>query len=151
MSIKVTSKAPAPDPNEFVRRFNMLDGLEIVMGWPDNPEAATIAAINYFGNPAGNLPARDVITPTIQRAQKIISETMVRAAQLAANGRDPMPLVEGLEIVLTEEIKQAIREFSDPVNAPSTIAQKGFNDPLIGGGDGGRILQYAKAVVRRGN
>jgi hypothetical protein len=145
----VTRKSGTADlAGALLRRFEILEGVEIVIGWFDDPNAATIAAINYFGNPAGNLPARDTLTPTIQRTTPVISQTLVRAAQAVAAGQDPMPLIEGLELVLGEELKQSIREFSDPPNAPRTIAKKGFNDPLIGAGDGGRILRAAGARVR---
>ncbi len=50
---------------------------------------------------------------------------------------------------LGEEIKgqlmMSIRDFSDPPNAKSTIAKKGFNDPLI---DSGHMLRSVASVVK---
>ncbi len=33
--------------------------------------------------------------------------------------------------LFVNELKKAIEDWSTPPNAPSTVAEKGFNDPLI--------------------
>lgn len=129
-------------------RFEALAGVEVAFGWIDDGEAATIAAYNYFGNPAGNLPARDTMTPTVLRVESEVKEITKKAGETAIKGGDAAAEVAALAPVLERELQQSIRDFSDPPNAPSTIAQKGFNDPLIGKGDGGRILRHAGAKVR---
>ncbi|MGF6633530.1 hypothetical protein [Paraburkholderia sp. MM6662-R1] len=53
---------------------------------------------------------------------------------LKANDYDaPLALAQMGELI-QGELQESIRDFSDPQNASSTIAQKGFNDPLIESG-----------------
>jgi len=46
--------------------------------------------------------------------------------------------------ILTSEMKQSIIEWSTPPNSPSTIAEKGFNDPLI---KTGKMLESVESKV----
>lgn len=43
----------------------------------------------------------------------------------------PHDVFESLGKTATEDLKRTIKEFSDPHNAPLTVANKGFDDPLI--------------------
>ena len=60
---------------------------------------------------------------------------------------EPLELLAGdLEFAL----KRSVEDFSDPENAPSTVDDKGFNDPLVGAGaDGGRLVREAAAAVTK--
>jgi hypothetical protein len=142
-SVTIRSKNPGA-AREIMRKFQGLMGAEVAMGWIGD---ATIPAINYFGAPAANIPPRDAVSPTVQEIAPAVTEIAIAAGRTANNGRDPVPLLDGLAIVAEAELKEQIRAFDDPMNAPATIDKKGFDDPLIGVG-GGRILDGATAVVR---
>lgn len=147
MSIHTTKKAEDPT-KVIIARLAALEKIEVAFGWIDDAEAATIAGYNHFGNPAGNLPARDALTPTRARTDGEAGQAARNAGEAAARGKDPRAAVEGLAPTVARELQQSIRDFSDPPNAPRTIRQKGFDDPLIGKGDGGRILRHAGAKAR---
>jgi len=134
-----------------MRRFEIVEGREVVWGWLEggsDPTAPTIAAINTFGAPSKNIPARDTVTPTVQIVAGAVSEMAVAAGRDIAAGRDPSGLLEGLALVIEAEHREQIRAFNSPGNAPSTIAKKGRDDPLIGADGAGRILKGASAEVR---
>lgn len=124
------------------------------VGWAEgmgaSPETVAIVAINMLGAPSVNIPARDVLSPFIRRSFALIRRKQ-RSAVLAANrGRDPEPILQALADELRDGLQQAIREYNEEPNAPSTVAKKGFNDPLIGeGADGGRIVAEANAQVSK--
>jgi hypothetical protein len=46
---------------------------------------------------------------------------------------------------ITGKLQQSIIEFNDPANAPSTVARKGFNDPLV---ESGVMLRTANYTVK---
>ncbi len=111
-----------------------------------DPEAVTIAAINMLGAPRANIPARDVLTPTINDSIQSVRVTNAAAVRAANRGDDPLPLLEVMADRLEARLKDNINN-AQPGNAPSTIATKGFDQPLIGAGsDRGRI--YAQAAAR---
>lgn len=53
---------------------------------------------------------------------------------LQANGNDLPAALELMGEHIKDQLVQSIVEFSDPANAESTVAKKGFNDPLIDSG-----------------
>ena len=152
MSI-VTKKKHADPVSELMRRFEIVAGQTVAWGWLDggpDPTAPTIAAFNTFGTPNAKypIPPRDTLTPTVQAVASAVSEITVAVGRAAGAGKSSAGLLEGLALVIETEHQQQIRAFSDPPNAPATIAAKRFNDPLIGKGAGGRILAGARAEVR---
>jgi hypothetical protein len=99
--------------------------------YPDGTSIAMVAAINEFGG--GNTPARPFFRTMVKTESghwgsdlaKVLEATNYDAAQsLALMGEE----IKG-------ELTQSIRDWSDPPNAPSTIAKKGFDKPLISSGD----------------
>ena len=147
---KLTVKYPGAN-RDILAQFAQLEVEELAMGWfADGGDAATIATYNHFGSPAANIPPRDAVTPATQAASNAVQDAAVDAGRSAARGRDPRGDLDGAVITLQDELKRAVREFSNPPNARSTIRGKGFDDPLIGAGsDGGRILRWAGARRRR--
>jgi hypothetical protein len=147
---KVTFKRKNPGAIDAIKKaYARLAALEVAQGWTDeqDPNDVTVAAINYFGAPAANIPPRDALTPASERTRRAAGRVTAAAGRKANSGKvaaeDLQPLADGAGAILREEI----RAFNDPPNAESTIKKKGFDNPLIGKG-GGRILDSAGAVVR---
>jgi hypothetical protein len=144
-----------PNPLAATRRIVAeLGRYRVRVGWAQDmgadPKTVQIAAINMLGAPAANIPARDALTPMIQAEKLAIRSALGHAAKAALRGRDPTVYLEGLAAHLEQRAKSAIEAFSDPPNAPSTIRQKGADDPLIGkGSDGGRLLAQVAARVSK--
>ena len=82
------------------------------------------------------VPAHTIIIPP-----RPFFRNMIRANQdkwgaqlgklLIANNYDAHAALLQMGELMKGQLQQSIRDFSDPPNAPSTIARKGFNDPLI--------------------
>jgi hypothetical protein len=149
---KITTTRKNADANVRIRTaYARLAALEVAQGWTDDqdPEDVTVAAINYFGAPAANIPPRDALTPAVQKTRRSVRNVTERAGRAANRGEfgpeDLQPLADGAKANLRIEI----RAFSDPANAPATIKKKGRDDPLIGADGAGRILNSAGAVVRK--
>ena len=89
--------------------------------YDDGTPVAYAAAINEYGYPAGGIPER----PAWRAAAEAIKERLrgtplPNALEADRIGRDAV-----------ETLKKTITEWSEPPNAPSTVARKGFDDPLI--------------------
>lgn len=126
-------------------KYRVRVGWSVDMG--ADPETVKIAAINTLGAPAANIPARDALTPMMASERNRINAYLGNAVKAQMRGKDPKPILETLAEYLTDAAKQAVADFSDPPNAESTIARKGFNNPLIGPDDGGRLLREVRAMV----
>ena len=136
------------------RRVSIMGRKEVKVGWfPPKASAETIeiATINTLGAPAANIPARDAITPVVRGNEQTIKGFNSKAVHLANRDKDPTPALESLAGFLDREVTQSVRGFSTPANAESTVATKGFNDPLVGAGaDGGRLVaEVGAALVKR--
>lgn len=151
----LTARYGSPEALEALQqRVKELNGMHIDAGWSGplgaSPETVKIAAINTFGAPRASIPARDVLTPLAVRSRGWISKVNREVMRKLTMGEDYESDVEGIARRLEMEGKQAVRDFASPANAPSTIAGKGFDDPLVGkGADGGRLVrEFAAAVFR---
>jgi hypothetical protein len=146
-----TVKRRNPNILTYTRR-NVLEigKYRVQVGWSKamgaSPETVTIATYNVLGT--ADIPARDPLTPAIAANLDAIRQANVAAMRAVNRGDDPEPELEELAAHLESELKRSIEDFSSPPNADSTVASKGFNDPLIGeGADGGRIYDEAAAQV----
>ena len=109
-------------------------------------ETVKIAIYNALGTDI--IPARPTLEPTMNRTIDLIRAENKAIARTVNRGADPVPLMDRLASRLEDAVVAVIVELQDPPNAPSTVAQKGFDDPLIGAGpDGGRLV--AEVASRR--
>lgn len=135
----------------------MLGRTAVKVGWSveikATPETVEIAEIQVLGSPAANIPPRDPITPAVRGNANTIRGFTSKAVKAANRGEDPTKVLEAMANFLDRAVTQSVRSLSEPGNAPSTIAKKGFDNPLVGaGGDGGRLVAEvgAKVVKRQG-
>jgi hypothetical protein len=94
---------------------------------------SNFATTHYVGAHVINIPARPFFRQTIANGSKHWGTDLGRML-IGAQYNVPKSLARmGLQMI--KELQAAIVAFSDPPNAPSTIAKKGFNKPLIDSGD----------------
>lgn len=100
--------------------------------YPDGTQVAAVAAHNEFGG--GKTPPRPFMRTCIERRRnkwrKVVRDNLAKELDVH------ITLAE-LADVMVEDIKDYISIWTNPPNAPSTIAKKGFNDPLV---DTGRMM-----------
>ena len=100
--------------------------------YPDGKPVAMIAAIQEFGAPARNIPPRPFFRQTI--ASNSDNWPDLVEGLLVSTNYDPTKTLLKTGEEIKGELQDSIIGFSDPPNAPSTIAKKGFDDPLISSG-----------------
>ncbi len=78
------------------------------------------------------IPARPFFRTLIANGKGRWDEDLVR--YLRASNFNTRRAFRMLGTQIADELKESIRTWSDPENAPSTIRAKGFNDPLVNKG-----------------
>jgi len=100
--------------------------------YPDGKSVAKVAAFNEFGG--GHTPPRPFMRTLAQNHRKIWRKIL----------QDELPKEEDAHTALAtlaeymvDDLKDYIRIWTYPPNAPSTVKKKGFNNPLV---DTGRMM-----------
>jgi hypothetical protein len=95
--------------------------------YPDGTLIATVAAMNEFGTKKA--PPRPFFRGMISKESPGWGTLAAKAVM--ASGYDTSKALDMVGTVVKEELQESIRDFSTPGNAPSTIAKKGFDKPLV--------------------
>lgn len=95
--------------------------------YDDGTPVAAVAFWNEYGT--SKIPARPFFRNMIAQSSPGWSKMIANAAnQMDFDGQKVLAFMGEY---VANELKMSINEFSTPANAPSTIARKGFNKPLI--------------------
>ena len=89
---------------------------------------ANFSSVHHVGSHTIVIPARPAFRKMIEENRDQISG--VFAKLLIANKYDADKSLRLLGEYLRDKLEESYRNFSDPRNADSTIAKKGYNDPL---------------------
>lgn len=103
---------------------------------------ATLGAIQEFGTET--IPARPWLVPGVESATQEILDTIQEGIE---EGRDPAQTLNRVGLVAAGEVQMYITELRTPPNAPSTIAAKGSDNPLI---DTGAMRASVTYQIQRG-
>jgi len=133
-------------PEEF-------EGMVAQIGFPsginyeDGTSVAYVAAIQEFGAPAVNIPARPFIQPTVKEKQetwtKIIESQLPKVALGKMTAFDVLDLVG---ISAAADIQTKISSIYSPPNSPATLARKNGTKPLV---DTGLMLASVQNGVNK--
>lgn|SRR5487761_2325541 len=112
--------------------------------YPDGESVAFVATMNEFGRGVNVIHPTDEVggsyyqmpRPFFRRAIKANKDKWAPniATALKNNNYDATIALESVGQEIQEEVQESIRELVDPPLAPSTIAAKGFDKPLIDSG-----------------
>lgn len=94
--------------------------------YPDGTSVATVAYKNEYG--FKNIPSRPFFRQTIQEQKKNWSVLMMDGI---AAGYDLEKCFGLVGTQMQGDVQMSITQWTSPPNAPSTVAKKGFQKPLI--------------------
>lgn len=97
--------------------------------YPDGTSVPMIAAIQEFGAPARKIPPRPFFRTMV--ADKSPGWPKALAGLLETNGYDARKTLTLMGEGVAGQLRQSIVDFTTPANAPSTVARKGFDKPLV--------------------
>ena len=86
------------------------------------------------------IPPRPAFRTTIEKQSPEWGDRLGKA--LVATDYDGERSLRLLGQSMRDDLESSIAQWSTPENAPSTIARKGFNDPLVDKGDMQRAPAY---------
>ena len=93
-----------------------------------------------------NIPERSFIRSTFdEKEQEWYKYSLILLSKVLSGQSTAEELCEKMGNVIQKDIQKKIRDIKTPPNAPSTIARKGSNNPLI---DTGRLRQSVTYKVR---
>lgn len=97
--------------------------------YPDGTSVPLVAALNEFGRPSRGQPPRPFFRRMIKEKSGEWPTAIARL--LKANDYDAKTTLEQAGDAIAGQLRQSIVDLVDPPLAPSTIARKGFDKPLI--------------------
>lgn len=124
------------------RDMKILDGSSVMVGVTNpnlnhpgkgNSRSNTVAEVAFFNEfGTARIPERSFIRSTMDEKRSEFEATRDRLLNLVVDQRiDVKTALTALGFRVSQEIKAKIVRLNSPPNAPSTIAKKGFNNPLI--------------------
>lgn len=156
MSAKVTKSGPGLA--QLARDLKRIKSSEVLVGIPaektqrkrDAINNASLLFIHTHGSALRHIPPRPVLEPSIEANKDTIAPHLEAAAKQVLAHR-PEQAERELRLAGTVASNGAKRFFTDPrngwaPNAPSTIARKGSDKPLI---DTGALRRSIAYVVRQ--
>jgi hypothetical protein len=130
----------------MMRNVEVLVGVDASTGASRRGGASmvTIAAANEFGTADGHIPERSFLRSTMDEQQQKYIRQFSRLAVRVTSQRGSVlgassTLRKGLRRIgrtMQRDVQRKITVLADPPNAPSTIAAKGSDNPLV---DTGRL------------
>ena len=137
----------AKDGKEFeriLRRAQRAPAVAVRVGVLGNAELAEAAAANEYGK---GVPRRSFIRGSLQEIEQALPRAVV---PIVKANRGVVTVAAGAAAGRTAAgiIKQTIKGFSNPPNAPATIQAKGRNDPLT---DTGELADSIRFEVESGS
>jgi hypothetical protein len=112
----------------------------------DGEDLVTIAAANEFGT--ATIPERSFLRSTVDEGRAKYAKLLRQAVERMVDGV-PVPLAMGVVgETLVGDVQRKIRNRIPPPNAPSTIARKGSDVPLIDTGRLRQSIDYELEVVK---
>lgn len=129
------------------RRLRRVQSKSVRVGWwrsyyPDGVSVAQVAAWNEEGHINGGMfagtytPPRPFIRTGFLPKAKVTLQEYAKLFFLHIEGSVKVSdFWNSLSKELEEKMKESILEFKIPGNSPTTVAMKGFDDPLISSGN----------------
>jgi len=106
-------------------QIGFMDGAK----YPDGTQVAMVAAINNFGAPEANIPARPFFSNMIQQKSSGWGDRLSRI--LVGADYDARLAMHRMAYSVASDLQQSIIETNEPALSPVTITAKGFAKPLI--------------------
>lgn len=93
--------------------------------YPDGTPVAMVAFWNEYGTKTS--PVRAFFRTTVSDQKK---NWVLSVQNLMKMHNDPQKVMGLIGVAMSDDIKESIGTWSEPPNAPYTVAKKGFDSPL---------------------
>ncbi len=152
MRSPVTVTKKGPGLAKLMTDLNRIRNSDVLVGIPapttlrknDPINNASLLFIHTKGSPLRNIPPRPVLEPGIEGARALIVPHLGASAQAIARGHAHQAEQELRRVgtIAANAVKRYFTEGALAPNAPSTIARKGSDRPLINTGQMRRAVTF---------
>src|ERR1043165_554177 len=123
--------------DKLKKDLQQLDRIKLQLGWfgthygseNDNLPHAYVAAINEEGTE--KIPPRPFMRVGLKQELKTDTKAFAMMIQSVASGKSALSAAKTASPAFVAMLKKIMNEWSSPPNSPRTVAEKGFNNPLI--------------------
>lgn len=150
MACNVKDKMTA-DGKRFEKMLKELAGKQVRIGFQrgeateeDGTDVCDVAAWNELGTV--NMPSRPFLRKSVDENEQKINNFLKSQKRSLLGGASADQILKEIGIFQKDLIQEKITEGSYEPNAPSTVAKKGSNKPLI---DTGRMRQSVNYVIKK--
>lgn len=128
-----TKRVRSAEGHKLEIALKNLDGKVGKVGWfekskyddPEKTPVAYVAAINEYGYPPHNIPARPFMRPTIIEKQNEWARVAKQGAMRVIKGEETIgDVMETLGLLASGQIKKKIASITEPELKPATIAAR---------------------------
>jgi len=127
--------------DKLKKDLQQLDRIKLQLGWfgthygseNDNLPHAYVAAINEEGTE--KIPPRPFMRVGLKQELKTDTKAFATMIHSVVSGKSVMNAAKTASPAFVAMLKKIMNEWSSPPNAPRTVAEKGFNNPLIDTGE----------------
>ena len=121
-------------------------GAAVEVGFFD-PANASIAVIHEHGAPGANIPERSFLRSTFDEERPALERQLAEGVEEVFKGRATLErILMNVGDDLADKVHRKILGMNSPANAPSTVAKKGFDDPLV---ETGAMADAVEARLKR--
>lgn len=138
----------------IISNLNLIDKSRIETGFfkggkvPDSDlTMAGIASVNEFGSRDKKIPERSFMRTSFDGNKVLYKKVAKQEMSAVLEGKRSVPMaMDRLGIRFVGDIKRKITSIRKPPNALSTIADKGFDNPLINKGTMRESVRHRKII-----
>lgn len=139
-----------PEGKRYFQELKKLADMEVVVGfqegqaYEDGTSMAEVAAYNEFGS--SDTPARPFMKQSFEKREKELQAACNQVNTALSKGDTAEHALNQLGVITKGMVQEEIASGDFAPNAPSTVRQKGSEQPLI---DTGTMRQSVNYVVRK--
>ena len=139
-----------PEGKRYFQELKKLAEMEVVVGfqegqqYDDGASLSEVAAYNEFGS--SDTPARPFMKQSFEKREHELQAACDRVNSALSKGDTAEHVLNQLGVVVKGMVQEEIGSGDFAPNAPSTVRQKGSDQPLI---DTGTMRQSVNYVVRK--
>lgn len=127
--------------DKLKKDLQQLDRIKLQLGWfdshygseNDNLPHAYVASLQEEGSE--KIPPRPFMRVGLKQELKTDTKAFAMMIQSVASGKSGLSAAKTASPAFVAMLKKIMNEWSSPPNAPRTVAEKGFNNPLIDTGE----------------
>lgn len=127
--------------DKLKKDLQQLDNIKMKLGWdsthygPENDNLPHAFVAQMLEEGTEKIPPRPFMRVGLKQELKTDTKAFAMMIQSVTSGKSALSAAKTASPAFVAMLKKIMNEWSSPPNAPGTVAEKGFNNPLIHTGE----------------